>query len=178
MIVVALNGFLGDRKNRVDVTNIVAKSIGRLPSTDNITLIQGRGGAGIVKFTRIRKKLSKLSKKDQVLCLVGKSYGAHWCTRLLWKLADREDLFNFRAVAMVTLDPAFTLSRMQRRTRSIPKINYAKNFHQYGFRSGYLIGPPTENIAVKGKHKNIEKNPLVITAIDDLLMWGHVKSQC
>jgi len=177
MIVVVLNGFLGDRKKHVDVTDIVAESMGRLPETDGITLIQGRGGAGIFKFNRIRKQLSALSKQDKVLCMVGKSYGAHWCTRLLWKLADREELFGFRAVAMVTLDPAFTLSRMQRKTRPIPKINYAKNFHQYGRRSGYLLGSPAENIAVKGRHENIEKDPGILTAIDDLMMWGRVKSQ-
>lgn len=178
MIVVALNGFLGKRKKHLDVTEVVTDAMRVLPSTEGITLIQGRGGAGAVAFNRLRKKLERLSKQDEVLCLVGKSYGAHWCTRLLWKLADGEKLFDFRAVAMVTVDPAFTLSRMQKKMRPIPKINYAKNFHQYGYRSGYLLGPPAENIAIKGTHKTIERDPRIHQAIEDLLMWGRVKQGC
>jgi hypothetical protein len=177
MIVVVLNGFLGKRKKHVDVTELVQQALPVLPDTKGLTLIQGRGGAGIVAFNRIYKKLARASKHDEVLLLVGKSYGAHWCVRLLWKLADREKLFGFRAVAMVTVDPAFTLSRMQRKTRPIPKINYAKNFHQYGYRSGYKLGPPAENFAIRGTHKTIERDPRIFQAIEDLLLWGRAKSR-
>ena len=177
MIVVALNGFLGKRAKHLDVTEIVDQAIGRLPDKKGITVIRGRGGAGIVAFRKIYKKLRKRAGDDEVLVLVGKSYGAHWCIRLLWKLADSEKLFDFRAVAMVTVDPAFTLSKMQKKTRPLPKINYAKNFHQYGYRSGYQLGAPAKNIALKGTHKTIERNPRVFQAVEDLLLWGHVKSQ-
>jgi len=178
MIVVALNGFLGNRAKHLDVTEIVTQAMKQLPDTDGITLIRGRGGAGPVVFKRLCKKLFKLSDQDRVLVLVGKSYGAHWATRLLWKLADKEKLFNFRAVAMVTIDPAFTLSKMQKKMRPIPKINYAKNFHQYGYRSGYLLGAPAENIAIKGTHKTIERDLRIHQAVEDLLMWGRVKQGC
>jgi len=177
MVVVVLNGLLGDRKREVDVSELVAAAMKRLPDTHDVKVIRGRGASGAWNFNKIYKQLKRHSKNGEVLCLVGKSYGAHWCVRLLWKLADREKLCGFRAVAMVTVDPSFVLHRMQRKMRSIPKINWAKNFHQYGPRSGYLLGPPAENIAVKAKHRNVERNPRVLRAIEDLLLWGRVKSK-
>lgn len=176
MLVVALNGFLGDRKNQVDVTELVQNSMKLLPTTSGITLLQGRGGAGPIKFHKLHKRVARFARKEHVLCLVGKNYGAHWCTKLLWKLADSEKLYHFRAVAMVTIDPSFVLHKMQRKTRPIPKVQYAKNFHQYGARSGYQLGPPAENIAVKATHKNIDGVREIASAIDDLMMWGYAKS--
>ena len=177
MVIVVLNGLLGNRKKELDVSELVAAAMKRLPDTHGVKVIRGRGGSGAWRFNKIYKQLERHSKKDEVLCLVGKSYGAHWCVRLLWKLADREKLCGFRAVAMVTVDPSFVLHRMQRKIKTIPRINWARNFHQYGPRSGYLLGPPAENVVVKAKHSNAERDPKVRRAIEDLLMWGRVKSR-
>jgi len=175
MVVVVINGFFGNRKKHLDVSDIFDQEVQKIPNAENITVIKTRGGSGIGKLNRIFRRLKEYSKQDRVLLLIGKSYGAHWCVRLLWKLANCERLSDFRAVAMVTVDPAFTLSKMQKKTKPIPKINYAKNFHQYGYRSGYLLGPPAENTALKGKHSTLETRHEVRKAISDLLLWGHAK---
>lgn len=175
MVVVVLDGFLGDRKKHLDVTELVNRAMGELPDCRGVTVIEGRGGAGILKFNKIYRKLVRHAKHNKVLLLVGKSYGAHWCVRLLWKLAKREHLFKFHAVGMVTVDPSYVLHPMQRKMKSIPQIDCAQNFHQYGPRSGYLLGPPAENTAIRGDHATIERDPRVFRAIVNLLLWGHVK---
>lgn len=177
MLVVALNGFLGHRVNYLDVTEIVHSSMQVLPKRESITVITGHGGAGPIAFNRLVKKVASFSGQDRVLCLVGKSYGGHWCVKLLWRLAEQEKLDGFKAVGMVTVDPAFALYKLQKRTEPIPKIDKAVNIHQYGFRSGYRVGDPAINIEVKADHKTIEETPAVSKEIQNLLLWGHVKQQ-
>jgi hypothetical protein len=84
-------------------------------------------------------------------------------------------LDEFKAVGMVTVDPSFALYKLQRKVFQIPLIDKAVNVHQYGFRSGYRLGPPASNIAVEAGHTDIETVGRVEKEILDLLLWGHVK---
>lgn len=175
MLVVALNGFLGSRDKHLDVTEIVDSAMGMVPARDSVDIIRGRGGAGPVKFRKLYRRVERRADGETVLLLVGKSYGAHWCTKLLWRLAEKNRLDKFKAVGMVTVDPAYVLHKLQKKMKQIPSIPKAVNIHQFGRRSGYRIGPPATNIAVEAKHTNIEMVPLVTKEIQDLLLWGHAK---
>lgn len=175
MLVVALNGLLGSRDKRLDVTEIVADAMRLLPIKDPVDVINGRGGAGPVAFNKLCRRVKRRADGKTTLLLVGKSYGGHWCRRLLWRLADKNLLERFHAVGMVTVDPAFALHKLQKKMKQIPKIDNAVNIHQYGKRSGYRIGPPAENIVVKATHTKIEMAPMVTKKIEDLILWGHAK---
>jgi len=175
MLVVALNGLLGSRDRHLDVTEIVADSLSLLPIKDPVDVVNGRGGAGPIAFNKLCRRVQRRADGKTTLLLVGKSYGGHWCGKLLWRLADKNLLERFHAVGMVTVDPAYALHKLQRKMKQIPKIDKAVNIHQYGKRSGYRIGPPAENIVVKAKHTTIEMVPVVTKEIEDLVMWGHAK---
>jgi len=175
MLVVALNGLLGSRSRHLDVTEIVVDALHRLPIKDPVDLVKGRGGAGPIAFNKLCRRVERRADGKTVLLLVGKSYGGHWCRKLLWRLADRDLLTHFHAVGMVTVDPAYALHKLQRKMKQIPKIDKAVNIHQHGRRSGYRMGPPATNIPVKAKHTNIEMVPLVTKEIEDLILWGHAK---
>jgi len=176
MLVVALNGLLGARKDEVDMTEVVEGVLDHLPYRSHVEVLRGRGGAGAFKFAKLYKRILRESKDHDTLLLAGKSYGGHWCCRLLWKLASAEKLDRFANVGLVTVDPSYVLHKMQKKIKQIPEIGFARNVHQYGPRSGYRLGPPAENIVVKGTHANIDQKPAVTKAVYDLLHWGHVKS--
>ena len=175
MLVVALNGLLGSRDRHLDVTEIVADSLRLLPIRDRVDVVKGRGGAGPVAFNKLYRRVKPYADGKTTLLLVGKSYGGHWCRRLLWRLAEQNLLERFHAVGMVTIDPANALHKLQKKMKQIPHIALATNIHQYGSRSGYRIGPPAENLAVVAKHGNIEMAPLVTKKIEDLVLWGHAR---
>jgi hypothetical protein len=175
VLIIALNGFLGARKDEVDMTEVVDRVVERLPRTDHVEVVRGHGGAGALKFRKLYKRILRESKDHDTLLLAGKSYGGHWCCRLLWKLASQEKLDRFSNVGLVTVDPSYVLHRMQKKVKQIPDIGFARNVHQYGPRSGYRLGPPAENIVVKGTHANIDRKPTVTNTVYDLVHWGHVK---
>ena len=175
MLIVALNGFLGERRGHLDVTEIVDSAKNHVPSSCAMKIIRGRGGAGPIAFRKLYKRVAKRADDQTVLLLVGKSYGGHWCRKLLWRLADKNLLSQFKAIGMVTVDPAYALHKLQQKMKQIPKIDKAVNIHQHGRRSGYRIGPPATNIAVETKHTDIERAPEVYKEISDLLLWGHAK---
>jgi hypothetical protein len=175
MLIVALNGLLGTRDKRLDMTEIVEDAMRLLPIKDAVDVIKGRGGAGPVAFHKLCRRVKRRADGKTTLLLVGKSYGGHWCRRLLWRLADKNLLERFHAVGMVTVDPAYALHKLQRKMKQIPEIDIAINIHQYGKRSGYRLGPPAENIVVKAKHGNIEMAPIVTKKVEDLFLWGHAK---
>ena len=170
MLLVVLSGFAGNRKNSLNVEDIVDDSLGMLP--EDVTVFRGRGGAGPRKFRKLLKKIEKHAGKDEVLLFVGKSYGGHWSVRLLWKLAEHEKLDKFRSVGMVTVDPAYALHKLQRKVKEIPTIEYARNVHQYGFRSGYRLGDPAKNIAINATHMDIESKARVTEEIQALFRWS------
>lgn len=171
MVIVVLNGFLGARRTRLDVTEIVDKAVADLKVRPE-GVIRGRGGAGPVKFNKLAKRVGGLASQDRVLLLVGKSFGAHWIVKMLWDMAEREQLEKFKAVGALTVDPANALHKLQRKTKSIPTIDRIVNLHQYGFRSGYRIGPPATNLALAATHKGIETHARVDYEVRELLQWG------
>lgn len=169
-LIIALNGLLGNRKKRIDVTELVDEAIDICGTYPKSTVIKGRGGSGIGKFNKILNRIK--DAKCDTLILVGKSYGGHWCVRLLEKAAEKGYLYKFKRVGILTVDPSFVLHKMQRKVRPIPKVDYAVNLHQYGHRSGYRLGYPATNIDLPATHGNIDARPEVLKEIVDLLMWA------
>lgn len=170
--VVVLNGFLGNRRKKLDVGDLVRQYLKEVEISDRPSLYVGRGGAGIAKFNELRRHVHRQSGAEK-LVLIGKSYGAHWLVRLLWKLAGDDMLHRFGQVRLVTVDPSYVLHSVNRKTKSIPEIYKAANYFQYGRRGGYRLGPPAENIVVKcAKHTNIEDNPEVQKGIKSAIVWA------
>jgi hypothetical protein len=170
--VVILNGLLGNRKGILDVTDmarVVVKDYRLQPGP----IYEGRGGAGIGKFNSLKRWTRAQAGADKLL-LVGKSYGGHWCVRLLWKLAKEDLLHEFGEIRLLTVDPSFALHSLNKKTKAIPPdVAQARNLFQYGPRGGYTLGPPAENIAVKCmRHTNIEQNPQVWKALASDLCWA------
>jgi hypothetical protein len=170
--IVVLNGFLGNRKDIPDVTDMARQVI-----KDHLLHVhhryEGRGGAGIAKFKELERWTKRQAGADKLL-LIGKSYGGHWCRRLLWKLAKDDFLHHFDEVRLLTVDPTNMLHSLNKKTKSLPPdVARARNFFQYGRRGGYTLGPPAENIAVKcAKHATIEQSPLVWKALSSDLCWA------
>ena len=125
-----------------------------------------------MKFKKLFKRVSRLASEDRVILFVGKSFGAHWIVKLLWRLAEKERLEKFKAVGAVTVDPAYALHKLQRKTKSIPTIDRIVNLHQYGFRSGYRIGAPATNVALPATHGGIDTHAQVDKEVRELLLWG------
>lgn len=170
MLVVALNGFGGTVKKTAAITDLVPRALGRLGLRKEVSLVTGRGGSGVWNFRKIYKKVE--ATEEKTLVFIGKSYGGHWCIRLLWKLWDTERAFDFKAMGLLTVDPSFVLHRMQRKVRVIPPVQYAVNLHQFGRRSGYRLGEPAHNIPIPGEHNPLESSPRVRAEIDKILAWG------
>jgi hypothetical protein len=172
LLVVALNGFLGNREKHTDVTDIVDDLLAFMPQHDYVKVIRGHGGQGPIAFNALYKQIAKFANKDTTVVFIGKSYGGHWCVRLLWRFADKDLLCKFKKVGVLTVDPSYALHRLQRKMVEIPHVDLAINIHQYGYRSGYRLGSPAENIAVPGEHTTIEKHPTVPATIKKMLQWG------
>lgn len=172
MQIIALNGFLGARKGRVDITELLDKSLAQTPPCINYSVLRGRGGGGVRKFNQILRELKRAHKKHPVLVLMGKSYGGHWCVKLLEKLAESNHLNGYSKIGLLTVDPTYVLHKMQRVQRTIPNIDYAVNVHQYGLRSGYQLTPPAINLQVPATHSKIDAHPEVLKQVKAILKWG------
>ena len=177
MQVVVLNGLLGNRKKYLDVTEVVDQvafgDMG-LPRNDPqcLSIRKGRGGAGPVAFKQLFNRVVDGAKNHDTLLLIGKSYGGHWCVKLLERMAETNKLGSYKRVGLLTVDPSFVLHKMQRKVVYAPPVDYAVNVHQFGPRSGYRLGPPAKNITVHAAHKDIELRPQVKAEVQSILEWG------
>lgn len=179
MLIVVLNGLLGARKNHLDMTEIVGREFHKLdPKPEKYRVLTGRGGSGIVKFKKLQNRIVDGAENHKVLLLIGKSYGGHWCVRLLEKLAEKNVLDRYKHVGLLTVDPSFVLHKMQRKVMEIPPVDWAANIHQYGLRSGYKVGGGALNLAVEGTHARIEESPVVTEYVRKILAWGSAKARC
>jgi len=154
----------------LDVTDIVDRTLDEMGV--HPTVFRGRGGAGPRKFRALRDRIEGHASRDEVLVFVGKSYGGHWSVKLLWELSKRGTLERFRAVGLLTVDPAYALHRLQHKVKEIPTIERARNVHQHGFRSGYRLGEPATNILVDSRHTDIETVKIVGDEVRGLLEWA------
>ncbi len=174
MIVVALDGFGGRRKREPAVTELVPRALAAA-GLESAQLVTGRGGSGLRHFRRIHRQV--VQSPEKTLVCIGKSYGAHWCLRLLWKLYDSERAFYFRSIGLLTFDPSYVLHRMQRRIRPAPPVDYGVNVHQFGRRSGYRLSEPVQNVAIRGSHKTIEATARARVELDRILRWAREVDQ-
>jgi len=151
--VVALNGFLGDRRGRLDVGEIVnARAI--LTGVPFYKTRRGgpaHGGWNLIAKRRLRKWLRNMAKYGYSFVFVGKSYGAHW-------ILDFYDEMESELTASHALlfDPAHTLGRGENRERAVMGWGRITVVRQTGYRSGYRVGGATD-IVIPATHTNIER---------------------
>lgn len=150
--VVALNGFMGDRRGVLDVGEIVnARAI--LAGVTHYTNKRGgpaHGGWNLISKRRLRRWIGRRIEGGYRLVFVGKSYGAHWILDFYEKLGVGE-----RSHALL-FDPAHTLGRGESRIRTVPCGNTITVVRQLGFRSGYRV-KDAEDIIISAEHKDIER---------------------
>lgn len=153
--VVALNGFLGDRRGHLDVGELVnARAI--MAGVPFYTRSRGgpeHGGWKPFAKRRLRRWIAAKLSADYDLVFVGKSFGAHWILDFLDAPAPTL-LMHSHALLF---DPAHSLTRGEGKVRTLPfgftdRITVVR---QTGFRSGYRVSG-ARDVVIKAKHKDIE----------------------
>ncbi len=150
--VVALNGFMGDRRGHLDVGEIVnARAI----MAGVAFYTKKRGGAehgGWKPFAkrRLRKWILQKIMTNHKMVFVGKSYGAHW----ILDFYEEVSLVEFNSHALL-FDPAHTLGRGENRVREVGGSHTITVVRQLGFRSGYQV-KGARDVVVESDHKHIE----------------------
>lgn len=162
--VVALNGFIGDRRGVIDVGEIVnARAI--LAGVVYYTTRRGapaHGGWNLISKRRLRRWVGRRIEDGYRLVFVGKSYGAHW-------ILDFYEEMKVGACSHALLfDPAHTLGRGESRIRTVPYGSTITVVRQLGFRSGYRVRG-AKDIIVNSKHKDIETRRASQVALNNFL---------
>lgn len=162
--VVALNGFLGDRRGVLDVGELVnARAI--LAGVAHYTTRRGgpaHGGWNLISKRRIQRWIERRVKRKCKMVFVGKSYGAHWILDFYEKMRIGQHSHA------LLFDPAHTLSRGQNKLRTVPYGNTITVVRQLGFRSGYRVRN-AKDIIVSARHQDIETRRASQVALNDFL---------
>ncbi len=163
-VVVALNGFLGDRRGQLDVGEIVnARAIMcGVPFYTRRNGAPEHGGWRPFSKRRLRRWIDEHLNAGFGMLFVGKSYGAHWIV----------DFFQEKDIARdshaLLFDPAHTLTRGEGKSRTVAYPERVTVVRQLGFRSGYRVEGATD-IVVKAKHKNIESRRSALLQLQKFL---------
>jgi len=165
--VVALNGFLGDRRNILDIGEMVNThaSLSQIPYYQRRRGGAAHGGWNIISKKRIRRWIQSKVDDGYEMVFAGKSFGAWWVLDFF-----DEGIVGEGATAFL-LDPAHNLSRAENKTRSVPGSENIVVIRQEGHRSGYSVTGATEHI-VDATHCDIERSELVYRELRKFLE-GH-----
>ncbi len=167
MIVVALNGFT-NRDTRSSVAGFTRTVLEHEPGPAADALFVGMGGAGAVRFARLLRDVEHEIKRrpGQRLVLIGHSYGAHWCRRLLWRLSKRRVLDDCDPY-LLAIDPQYLLTALRRQSRRVPDSTDGICYRQPGTMGGYAITGGTVHTVTlaDADHSGIVAHPSVRMAI-------------
>ncbi len=162
--VVALNGFLGDRRNELDVGEIVNYRA-RLAGVPYYTRRGGgasHGGWNRREKRRVKDWIYHRLGATTPLLFVGKSYGAHWIVDFL-----QDAMLGAHSHALL-FDPAHTLMRSSGKARTVAFPPSVTVVRQTGFRSGYSVRGAAD-IVVRAHHKDIESRKPAIEELEKFL---------
>lgn len=150
--VVALNGFLGDRRGQLDVGEIVnARAILEgVPFYTTRRGAPGHGGWNLIAKRRLRRWIRGMSDHGYIFAFVGKSYGAHWILDFYY------EMYSLGTSHALVFDPAHTLGRGEKHERQVPGSENITVVRQTGRRSGYRVKGATD-IVIPATHTNIER---------------------
>ena len=162
--VVALNGFLGDRRNIIDVGELVnARAIAfDVPFYTTRRGGPAHGGWNIISKRRLSRWIVKKMNGGFSLVFVGKSYGAHWILDFYEKLSVG------KCAHALLFDPSRSLRPLQKVSRKVPHGDTVTVVRQLGRRSGYRVRHSTD-IVIDAKHTDIESQQQSQVVLDRFL---------
>ena len=162
--VVALNGFLGDRRGVLDVGELVnARAIlAGVPHYTNRRGGPAHGGWNPISKRKVKRWVEGKVDGGYQMVFVGKSYGAHW-------ILDFYESMGVGACSHALLfDPAHTLGRGESKIRTVPYGDTITVVRQLGFRSGYRVRG-AKDIIVSARHQDIETRRASQVALNNFL---------